>query len=67
MRIVKKEIVIYFMLLTAVFNAVLRVSPDSVLTLFRLMIPVCFVIVYNISSKAFNYLLKASLLFIFFF
>lgn len=52
------------MLLTAVFNAVLRISQESTLTLFRLLIPVSLVLINNISNKAFGSLVKVSLVLI---
>lgn len=59
-----KERFIYFILITAVFNAVLRTSPGSTLTVFRLLIPISFILVYTISKKAFGILVKGSVVFV---
>lgn len=59
-----KEKIIYIILFTAVFNAVLRISSESSLTAFRLLIPVSFILIYTISKKTFSFLIKGSILFL---
>lgn len=58
------EKLIYVLLTVAIFNAILRPSLDSPITLFRLLIPFCIFVVYKIDSYVFSSLMKCSLVFI---
>ena len=46
-----KERTIYFILITAIFNAVFRLSSDSIITLFRLLLPYSVVLIYRIDKR----------------
>lgn len=62
---VSKASCFYFILLTAYLNAVLRISPESNLTLFRILIPFSVLLIYFTSKKQFSqFLFAGALLFI---
>ena len=53
-----KERTIYFILITAIFNAVFRLSSDSIITLFRLLLPYSVVLIYRIDKRFCKSLIK---------
>lgn len=55
---------IYFFIVVAVFNAVLRVSSESPLTLFRLLLPLCILLILFINKRVFNRLIIGVILFV---
>lgn len=57
--VLKRKHIIYFFLMIAYFQAVLRVSPDSNITLFRLLIPVGLWVIGKTSAKYLFLIFKA--------